>query len=231
MGTSGNKRAGMSRKLVAIYGGTFDPFHLGHKAMVEGILDCLAPDELRVVPCAVPPHRSTPAVTARQRLEMCLLATSEYPGVIVDDCEMARPDKSFTLDTLQYFRQQLGKDTALVFCAGQDAFAAMDSWFGADKIAKLAHIAVLPRSSAEAGGQGAARVPDCLAACPVSAGADLRSLSCGLLSYLEIPLFPVSSTEVREKIESAIRAGIDPDLQDSLPAKVLAYITQHHLYH
>ena len=89
-------------------GGTFDPIHAGHLRSAVELREALALDELRFVPCHVPPHRHAPVASAAQRLRMLELAIADEPGLSIDTRELQRDEPSYSINTLIALRAELG---------------------------------------------------------------------------------------------------------------------------
>ena len=138
----------MTRPRTGILGGTFDPIHLGH---VRAPLDAkrqLDLERVILVPSATPPHKvgtdAAPVAPAELRLEWARAAVAQEPGLEVDDLELRRAGKSFTVDTVR----EIGARTAPekpVFLIGDDAFALFATWRKPAELMRLAHFAVLTR--------------------------------------------------------------------------------------
>lgn len=133
----------MSSK-VGIVGGTFDPIHLGHIALAEGVRDCARLDRVLLIPAADPPHRGGAVASPEQRLEMSRLAVQEHPGLEVSDVELRRPGPSYTVDTLRELASELG-DAELYMVLGWDAARELRSWREPDEVLRLARLLVVPR--------------------------------------------------------------------------------------
>jgi nicotinate-nucleotide adenylyltransferase len=91
----------MAVRRVAVFGGTFDPFHLGHLAVAEQAREGILAGETWIVPAGTPPHRGHVDAPAADRLEMCRLAVGDRPGLRVLDLELLRPGPAFTFDTMR----------------------------------------------------------------------------------------------------------------------------------
>ena len=87
----------VSNMSVALFGGTFNPIHFGHINLANHLADYLQVESVRMIPCAIPPHRETPNVSAEQRLAMLQLAIEGNPNLITDDLELKRSGASFML--------------------------------------------------------------------------------------------------------------------------------------
>jgi nicotinate-nucleotide adenylyltransferase len=185
-------------KPIALFGGTFDPVHVGHMRAAIEAREALGADQLRLLPCALPPHREQPSVGPAERLELLRLAVDGIPGLSCDDRELQRRGPSYTVDTLISVRAELGSDRPLVLVLGADAFAGLPTWHRWREIVGFAHIAVLTRPDAH--GLIDPHLEELLA----SAGtADPRSLAqapAGLVLRLQIPPMPLSSTLIRARL-------------------------------
>ena len=129
---------------LGIYGGTFNPPHLGHLTSARLALDALGLDELRFVPAALPPHKRLPpdAPGPEARLEMVELAADGLllPGrVSVSDMELSRPGKSYTADTLEQLHAQ-NPGAELWLMMGTDMFLTLQNWREPERITALAGI-------------------------------------------------------------------------------------------
>ena len=128
-----------------ILGGTFDPVHDGHIALAARVRDALHLEAVRLMPNSIPPHRPQPLATAQHRLAMLRLAVHGRPGLVVDDRELRRTGPSWTVDTLEELRRELGPQARLVLILGADAFAELGSWSRWLRVFSLAQIAVVGR--------------------------------------------------------------------------------------
>lgn len=193
--------------LRAILGGSFDPVHLGHLAMVRHLLDHELAEELVVVPAWRSPHKYSNAATPADRLAMVRLAFDGWDKVVVDDREIRRGSVSFTVDTLEELVARFPSDSFRLVI-GADNLAGFSGWRSPGRIQELAEIIVYPRDGRTPAPQAIERV-----------GLDPRRV---------IPVtdfdHPVSSTSVR----AMLAKGNLPD--DQLPRRVAAYITARNLY-
>lgn len=143
-----------------IFGGSFDPVHLGHLRTAFELCTALGLGEVRLVPSARPPHRSPAVAPAALRLQMLTSAVAGVPGLVVDDREHHRGGPSWTVDTLQSFRDE-APDRALCLIVGMDAFLGLPGWHRWSHIFELAHVVVACRPGWQRPTQGViARVLD-----------------------------------------------------------------------
>jgi len=215
MATSGNNPD--KRTAVGIFGGTFDPIHVGHLRVAREAFLQLALDELRFIPAAQPPLREVPVATAAQRAEMVRVAIQDEPGFMLDTRELDRGGTSYMVDTLASLRSEL-EDASLCLLIGQDQFAQIEHWHRWKELLELCHLVVLNRPGATA-----MDIPDWARAC-ITASEEWRKLSAGKLVFLAIQPQDISATRIRERLA----AGESVD--QWLPLAVRDFIKSRHLY-
>lgn len=135
---------------IGIYGGTFNPPHLGHITAARAVFELLGLDQLLVIPAGLPPHKTMPdgSPTTAQRLEMTRLAAEQLDlgeRVKVLDMELRREGRSFTSDTLAQLKDQYPNDE-LWLLMGTDMFLTLQTWHEPEKILQLAGIAAFGRT-------------------------------------------------------------------------------------
>ena len=135
---------------IGIYGGTFNPPHLGHMAAAQTAVQVLGLDKLILIPAATPPHKQLPegSATPQQRLEMVRLMADNLglPGVVeVSAMELEREGKSYTSDTLAQLHEQYPSDE-LWLLMGTDMFLTLQNWHEPEKIMELAGICAFGRT-------------------------------------------------------------------------------------
>ncbi len=138
----------MRLKKIGIYGGTFDPIHHGHLILAREALEMLGLDQVVFVPARVSPHKDAPAGSAEIRLSMLQAAVAEEAQFAVDDCELRRSPPSYTIDTVEQFRQR-HIDCEIYCLIGEDNLSALPSWHRFDELQKLVRFAVLDRTGTE----------------------------------------------------------------------------------
>lgn len=206
---------------VGLLGGTFDPIHFGHLRSAVEVREYLALDELRLIPNATPPHRDSPGATAQQRLEMVCLATASDDQLLVDDCELRRERPSYTVETLEALRAELGAEAMLFLIVGWDAFCGLPGWHRWESLLELASLVVLQRPEQD---QELPEVLKDLLAARSVGDASALTATCGeILCLAQTPL-AISATHIR----SLISAGRSPRFL--LPDSVLGYIETNGLY-
>jgi nicotinate-nucleotide adenylyltransferase len=131
---------------IGIYGGAFNPPHIGHVSGARAALEQLGLDRLLVVPSGTPPHKALPpgSPSAEQRLELARTAFGGVPQTVVTDLEVRRPGESYTADTVRaLLREYPGAE--LVLITGTDMYMTLEKWFEAEFILKNVTLAVTAR--------------------------------------------------------------------------------------
>ena len=199
---------------IGIYGGTFDPPHIGHVTAARAAMEVLGLDKLVLVPDAQPPHKALPegGAAPRQRYDMAVLATAALgKRAEVSDMELRRSGVSYTADTLAALREQYPDDT-LYLLMGSDMFLSLHNWRRPEAIMAMAHIAPFSREAEDESAAFAAQ----------SARLE-REFGAQVTVVPNPQVVDISSTEVR----AALAQGGGEDL---LPPPVWGYIRREHLY-
>jgi nicotinate-nucleotide adenylyltransferase len=219
---------------LGILGGTFDPVHIGHLRLGEEALRQLALNQIRFIPAGRPLLRDAPCALPDQRLAMVKLAIADNSSFMVDDSEVKADRQSYTVETLERLRDELGAQQSLVLLLGQDAFERLESWHRWTEIFSLAHVAVATRPNSPVGADDTSSPSNIKVKCASALAhefqqrlgnvADLASSPSGRIIPFTIPLLEVSATAIRRQIKSGI-------LPRYLVAEaVVRYIDLNHLY-
>lgn len=210
---------------LGLFGGTFDPVHFGHLRLAEEAIGQLGLNGVRWIPAGQPPHRGTPEVTARQRLEMVLRSTEKNARFSVDPAEVEADAPSYTVHTLERLRTELGAGQSLVLLVGADAFAGLSTWHRWRDIFSLAHIAISHRPGfpVEVGS-----LPHELATefndRRLLDMSGLREMPAGGVATFAMTQLAISATQIRKLLANGLSARY------LLPDTVLDYIDRHSLY-
>ena len=213
---------------VALLGGTFDPVHYGHLRLADDVRTALQLPDVRLLPAGDPPHRAGPQAPAADRLAMLNLALLEFPELRVDDRELARTGKSYTVLTLEELRAE-NPDRPLLLLLGADAFHGRPTWHRWRDIPARAHIVVVarPGSDLEAG------LPEALRSewtrRRVTDPQPLKQTPAGAIYVQAVTPQPIAATAIRAQLARGVHGRAD--VRELLPSAVLAYIDQHRLYH
>ena len=212
---------------VALLGGTFDPVHCGHLRLADDVRRALGLASVRLVPAGDPPHREAPTASAADRVAMLQIAVAEFPGLVVDDRELRRGGKSYTVRTLAELRREF-PHSPLLLLLGADAFRGLPTWHRWGEILNLAHIVVVERPGVDLEASLPALLLPIWRERLVRDPRILLSRPAGAILVQEIAPVDISATTIRNCIANA--AGAGDKWRGLLPPAVLAYIDQHHLY-
>jgi nicotinate-nucleotide adenylyltransferase len=132
-----------------LFGGTFNPIHLGHLRAAEEVYDALDLERIYFIPSRIPPHKEhdtqDPIASAQQRLAWVETAIAGHENFLIDRIELDRDGPSYLVDTLSAIRDRTPTGTAPVFIVGEDAFSEMGDWREPERIFTLADFAVMTR--------------------------------------------------------------------------------------
>jgi nicotinate-nucleotide adenylyltransferase len=209
---------------VAVFGGSFNPIHLGHLRAAEEDREAMGLDLIYFVPAASPPHKPPVGLaSAEHRLEMVRLATKGNRHFMVSDVEVRRSGSSFTIDTVRYFRTTMRAQPELYLIMGGDQFAELDTWKEADELAKLCNIVVHTRLSEMQPG-AEARVAMLSRFGYIRRDEFYVHCSGHTLNFVTTTFFPISATSIRHKIAAG------ESIRYLVPTDVADYIERHVLY-
>jgi len=209
---------------IGIFGGTFNPVHLGHLRAAEEVRERLRLERVLFVPAADPPLKrggDEPVAAATARLGWVRLAVRDNPYFAVDDCELGREGPSYSVDTLAQLGERHGRER-LVFLVGQDAFREMGSWRDPDRLLTLSHFAVITRPPAPEGTLADWLPPELVSDLVLESGGDAaRHRSAGTwIRRLDIGALPISATDVRRRVREgrSLRYLLPEDVRQAVLA-------------
>ncbi len=207
--------------MLGLLGGTFDPVHFGHLRTGLEVCEALGLDELRFLPCRLPPHREQPRASAEQRAAMVRLALEGQDGLVCDERELRRAGPSYTVDTLNELRAEAGA-RPLCLVIGADALAGIATWHRWTRLIELAHLVVVHRPGWEA--EIPAQAQDVLAGRTCGDREALASRPAGCLWYQPVTPLQISASAIR----AAVAAGRSIDYL--VPRNVAHYIREQRIY-
>ncbi len=196
---------------IAIYGGSFNPPHLGHAAAAKAAAEWLQPDKMLIIPDYEAPHKDMAAGSPdpEQRFDMCRLAFRDIPNAEISDIEIKRGGKSYTSDTLRQL-MELYPGAELVLCVGTDMLFSFERWYNARWMLENIHIAAFPRED------------DDTALIETTAESYRREYG-STVSVIDMEPIPAASSDIRQLLER--REG-----RELLDEKVYSYIIANRLY-
>ena len=194
-------------KKIAIYGGSFDPPHKGHKLLAENLASVCGAEKVIIIPTALSPFKNSSSATAEDRLDMCKLFFKEDLFQI-SDIEIKRGGKSYTVDTLAQIKEE-NPDAELFLFMGDDMLLSFDKWYCYQEILRLATI---------------------VCACRTENLEELQNMKSFVKNVLKaedsviicesVP-FEISSTEIRSSLKDGVNKGLSEEIYNYIAAKGL----------
>ena len=187
---------------IGVYGGSFNPPHLGHVRAAQACKEALGLDRVLVIPASIPPHKqmASGSPAAMERFRLTQLAFSQLPGFEVLDMELRREGKSYTVDTIRALKAQY-EQSDLFLMMGTDMFLSFQDWYRPEEIAKNARLVCFSRYDADEKNRGA-----------LLGQADALEARFGQRPVLlENDCFDISSTEARRLVRFEIAAPYLPE--------------------
>lgn len=201
-------------KTIILFGGSFDPIHIGHVEVARASLEKLNAEKVVFIPAKRSPHKhDDPGASAQDRIEMVTLAIENEKVFRVSPCEVTRAEPSYTLDTLKLFRQEYPPETDICFLIGADTIIDLHRWYKVEELMNLCRLCTMYR-----GGLNRPDFSILKGVFPPERIAQLQN------DIIETPLYDISSTEIRKRLAQGQSADkfLDP--------KVANYIRQNELY-
>ncbi len=194
---------------IAIYGGTFNPVHIGHINLLQSFIKTLSFDKVIVIPTNIPPHKSVNLTAdAQTRLEMCKKAF-DFPNVFVSDIELKRAEKSYSIDTIVQLKEQYPNDE-LFFLMGSDMFLSLETWYRYDDLKKLITFCAASRNKEDKA--------------KLEKHAGKLEQNGAKAIVVDIDVIDISSAEIREKVM------FGEDYSSLVPTEVAKIIEEKTLY-
>jgi nicotinate-nucleotide adenylyltransferase len=221
------------RRRIALYGGTFDPVHVGHLAVARNLLGLFALDEVLFIPAFVAPHKRERRVSpALDRHAMLALATQGESRFRISTAELESPGRPYTVDTLSRFREALSESARLFFVMGADSWEEITTWREWERVLTLTDHLVVTRPGYELGTEHVtptirARVVELRGASRVQIERSLEESKGPRVYLTDAARVDVAATDIRRAVVGAC-AGME--LETLVPPPVAEYIRKYGLY-
>jgi len=203
----------MAEKIV-VFGGTFDPVHIGHIEVAQAAAGKIGAKKVVLVPARRSPHKQyRPIASDKDRIAMLKLSVIDKNLFQISPIELNRAEPSYTIDTIRHFKQQFGDDCELYWLIGADMLESLPKWHKIDELLNECNICVMNRGGFEK--------PDFNG---LASGLSIENIEKLRKDIIETPMINISSTEIRQQLI----AGRDVS-KLTCPA-VLNYIQKHNLY-
>jgi len=203
----------MAQRRIALFGGTFDPIHLGHTRVADATAKQIGAEKVVFIPAKRSPLKGfLPHASDADRLSMTALAIAGNDCFSVSHCELERPVPSYTLDTIRQFRRDYGPETSLHWLLGADSIAEVVHWYKIQELIDECNLTTMQRPG---------YAPDFDRFESLWGRERVAKLK---RNVVQTPLIDVSSTEVRRRLAA------DEDVSGMLHPGVIQYIREHDLY-
>jgi len=212
--------------MLGIFGGSFDPPHFGHIKSALALLERFDFEQLRFIPCQLSPHKEMVHANASHRWQMLNLICGGNEKFIADDRELKRTAPSYTIDTLQELRDEVGEQQSLVLILGIDVFLSFCKWHRYKEILSLCHIVLMQRPgySLPDNTPGLECEKEYYELHNTKDFKILANTPCGKIYVSELEKIDISSTTIREIISKGQQHKY------LLPGNVWNYIRRNKLY-
>ncbi len=213
--------------MVVLYGGSFDPVHLGHEHIVRAVSEQLIPQKIHIIPCHVPPHKTRLHVDNHHRLGMLHKAFDETStNLFIDTGEMASQSVSYTVDTVTRLRHELGEEVSLSFVIGEDSWLNFSRWYRWRDILNTVNLVVVTRR-----GDWQAKIDDddgkALREYRDAHEVPLATLDVyakGKIAKLPMMAIDIASNTIRDRIAKGL------NIDEMVSPSVASYIQEYDLY-
>jgi nicotinate-nucleotide adenylyltransferase len=201
-------------KRIGIFGGTFNPIHMGHLIIAEEVCQQHHLSKILFIPAYIPPHKYVNDLAeAHHRYQMIKAAINGKSKFEVSDLEIKREGKSYTIDTIQEILDCYGKDCEVFLIMGADSLNELELWKNIKKLSQLCHFVIVNRPGFKT--VASARLVEIIGSNNIS---DMERLR------VEIAPVDISSTDIRKKLNEGL------EIKGLVPDDVEAYLKEHGLY-
>ena len=208
-------------KKIGVFGGTFDPVHIGHTHVAREFAEAFGLEKVLMMVAATPPHRDPPVASPEDRLAMVRLGVRDIRVLEASDLELERPGPSYTLDTIREVSDLAG-GASVWMALGGDAYALINSWHRPEEVLSGTHVVVLTRPGFPV--DLLAPLPERISGTYTLTGDIYVHDGGGTLRSLQVTPLDVSSSIIREAVSKG------ENIEELVTSEVLQYIRQKGLY-
>jgi len=204
----------MAERKIALFGGTFDPIHLGHTAVAAEAVKHIGAEKIVFIPAKRSPLKGFfPIASDGDRLRMIALAITGSKNFELTDCELKKSAPSYTLETVRQFQADYGSETSVYWMVGADSIDDLARWYKIVELIDECNVSAMYRAGCEP--------PDFAKFEPIWGPKRVEKLQ---QNVIQTPLIDISSTEIRDRLAAGL------DVSNMLHPAVADYIRKHGLY-
>jgi len=204
----------MAKRKIALFGGTFDPIHLGHTVVAAAAAEYIGAEKIIFIPTKRSPLKdSLPAASDDDRFAMIALAIADNSKFQLSDRELKKTEPSYTLETVRQFQADYGGDALIYWLVGADSIDELPRWYGIVELIDECNLCVMFRAGCER--------PDFAKFTALWGPQRVEKLQ---QNVIKTPLIDISSTEIRNRLAAG------RDVADMLHPPVADYIRKYGLY-
>ena len=204
----------MAKRKIALFGGTFDPVHLGHTTVAADAAEHIGAEKIVFILAKRSPLKGfLPKANDSHRLKMIALAIAEQKSFEVSDCELKKPAPSYTLDTIKQFQAEYGSDTLIHWLVGADSIDDLTYWHQIVELIDACNLTTMYRAGCKA--------PNFAKYEAIWSRRHVEKLQ---RNVIKTSLIDISSTEIRNRLAAG------HDVTNMLHSAVADYIRKHGLY-
>ncbi|NIP22466.1 MAG: nicotinate (nicotinamide) nucleotide adenylyltransferase [Phycisphaerae bacterium] len=204
----------MENRKIALFGGTFDPIHLGHTTVAADAAEHIGAEKIIFIPAKRSPLKGFfPKAGDIDRLKMIALAIADNKDFQLSDCELQRPEPSYTLETVRQFQAKCGGETSIYWLIGADSIDELQLWHGTTELIDECSLSTMFRAGCKP--PNFAKYED------IWGSERVEKLQ---RNVIKTSLIDISSTEIRDRIAAG------DNVNDMVHPDVVDYIRKHGLY-
>lgn len=204
----------MTKRKIVLFGGTFDPIHLGHTAVAAVAAENIGAEKVFFIPAKHSPLKAFfPKVNDEDRAAMITLAITDYKNFQLSDYELKKPHPSYSLETVRKFQSDYGSETEIYWLIGADSVEDLPLWYKTDELIDECNVSVMYRAGC--------KLPDFTQFTAIWGPARVEKLQ---RNIIQTPLIDISSTKIRERLAAGL------EVTEMLHPLVIEHIRQHGLY-
>ena len=204
----------MAKRKIVLFGGTFDPIHLGHAAVATVAVEHIGAEKIVFIPAKCSVLKDfLPKASGDDRLKMIALAIAENKKFQLSDYELKKPEPSYTLETVRQFQTDYGSDISIYWLVGSDSIDDLPRWYGIVELIDECNLSVMYRAGYA--------TPDFAKFKAIWGTQRIEKLQ---QNIIKTPLIDISGTEIRNRLATG------RDVTDMLHPSVADYIRKHGLY-